>query len=64
MKDVDDKTLLTLALIENLQRDDLTAIDEAAGYRAAGPRIQAYRRRRLLVWSDGIALPSRTCSVC
>jgi ParB family chromosome partitioning protein len=29
---VDDQTLLTLALIENLQRDDLTAIDEAAGY--------------------------------
>ena len=32
VKDVDDQTLLTLALIENLQRNDLTAIDEAAGY--------------------------------
>lgn len=32
VKEVDDKTLLTLALIENLQRDDLTAIDEATGY--------------------------------
>jgi ParB family chromosome partitioning protein len=32
VKEVDDQTLLTLALIENLQRDDLTAIDEAAGY--------------------------------
>jgi len=32
VRDVDDRTLLTLALIENLQRDDLTAIDEAAGY--------------------------------
>ncbi len=28
----DDRTALTLAMIENLQRDDLTPIDEAAGY--------------------------------
>ena len=33
VKDVDDQTLLTLALIENLQRNDLSPIDEAAGYR-------------------------------
>jgi ParB family chromosome partitioning protein len=33
VKDVDDQTLLTLALVENLQRDDLTPIDEARGYR-------------------------------
>jgi ParB family chromosome partitioning protein len=32
VRDVDDPTLLTLALVENLQRDDLTSIDEAAGY--------------------------------
>jgi ParB family transcriptional regulator, chromosome partitioning protein len=32
IKDVDDRTLLTLALIENLQRDDLSPIDEALGY--------------------------------
>jgi ParB family chromosome partitioning protein len=36
VKEVDDQTLLTLALIENLQRDDLTAIDEAAGYQRLG----------------------------
>ncbi|HEY7194824.1 MAG TPA: ParB/RepB/Spo0J family partition protein [Gemmatimonadales bacterium] len=28
----DDRTLLTLALIENLQRDDLSPVDEARGY--------------------------------
>lgn len=33
VKEVDDQTLLTLALIENLQRHDLSPIDEAAGYR-------------------------------
>jgi ParB family chromosome partitioning protein len=32
VREVDDRTLLTLALIENLQRDDLSAIDEAQGY--------------------------------
>ena len=29
---VDDRTVLTLALIENLQRDDLSPVDEARGY--------------------------------
>ncbi|HEV8398964.1 MAG TPA: ParB/RepB/Spo0J family partition protein [Gemmatimonadales bacterium] len=31
-RDADDRTLLTLALIENLQRDDLSPVDEARGY--------------------------------
>src|SRR2546426_2932516 len=31
-RDVDDRTLLTLALIEKLQRDDLSPVDEARGY--------------------------------
>lgn len=31
-RDVDDRTVLTLALIENLQRDDLSPVDEARGY--------------------------------
>jgi len=31
-RDVDDRTALTLALIENLQRDDLSPVDEARGY--------------------------------
>jgi len=29
---VDDRTVLTLALVENLQRDDLSPVDEARGY--------------------------------
>jgi ParB family chromosome partitioning protein len=32
VREVDDKTLLTLALVENLQRDALSPIDEAHGY--------------------------------
>lgn len=32
IKEVDDRTLLTLALIENLQRHDLSPMDEAQGY--------------------------------
>jgi ParB family chromosome partitioning protein len=31
--DVDDRTLLTLALVENLQRTNLNAVEEARGYR-------------------------------
>ena len=33
IKEIDDKTLLTLALIENLQRTDLNPIEEGEGYR-------------------------------
>jgi ParB family chromosome partitioning protein len=40
VKEVDDRTLLTLALIENLQRDDLSPIDEASGYRPLGEEFQ------------------------
>lgn len=32
LKEADDRTLLTLALVENLQRDNLSSIDEALGY--------------------------------
>jgi ParB family chromosome partitioning protein len=32
VKEIDDQTLLTLALVENLQRSDLNPIEEAEGY--------------------------------
>jgi ParB family transcriptional regulator, chromosome partitioning protein len=40
VREVDDRTLLTLALVENLQRHDLTAIDEAAGYQRLGEEFE------------------------
>ncbi|MDQ3138280.1 MAG: ParB/RepB/Spo0J family partition protein [Gemmatimonadota bacterium] len=40
VKEVDDPTLLTLALVENLQRDDLSPIDEAAGYQRLAAEFQ------------------------
>ena len=40
VREVDDQTLLTLALIENLQRDDLSCIDEATGYQRLGEEFK------------------------
>ncbi len=40
VRDVDDQTLLTLALVENLQRNDLSPIDEATGYKRLGEEFQ------------------------
>lgn len=34
IKDTDDQTLMEIALIENLQREDLNAVEEALGYRS------------------------------
>ena len=33
IRDADEKTLMELALVENLQREDLNAVEEAMGYR-------------------------------
>jgi len=40
VKEVDDQTLLTLALVENLQRNDLSPIDEARGYHRLSEEFQ------------------------
>ncbi len=40
IRDVDDRTLLTLALVENLQRASLSAIDEAEGYNRLANEFQ------------------------
>jgi ParB family chromosome partitioning protein len=40
VRDADDQTLLTLALVENLQRNNLTAIDEATGYQRLGDEFK------------------------
>ncbi len=34
VKDVDERTVMEVALIENLQREDLNAVEEALGYKA------------------------------
>ena len=34
LKDADEQTLMEIALIENLQREDLNAVEEALGYRS------------------------------
>ncbi len=33
IKDIDDKSIMELALVENLQREDLNAVEEALGYK-------------------------------
>lgn len=39
VKDVDDRELLEMALVENVQREDLNAIDEAKGYQALSSNL-------------------------
>lgn len=41
VRDADDRTLLTLALVENLQRDDLSPIEQAVSYQRLMDEFQA-----------------------
>lgn len=45
VREVDDKTLLTLALVENLQRADLNPMEEAEGYRRLIQEFGATQRQ-------------------
>ena len=60
IKDLTDRELLGLALIENLQRADLNPIEEAEGY---GRLIltSAIRNKPLPRWLDAIARRLRIC---
>lgn len=40
IKDIDDKKIMELALVENLQREDLSPLEEAKGYKAL---VDAYK---------------------
>lgn len=40
VRDVDDRTLLVLALVENLQRSELSVLEEAEGFRRLGEEFQ------------------------
>jgi ParB family transcriptional regulator, chromosome partitioning protein len=40
VRDVDDRTLLVLALVENLQRAELSTLEEAEGFRRLGEEFQ------------------------
>jgi len=55
IKEIDDRALLTLALIENLQRTDLNPIEEGEGYRQLA---QAFALTQQQI------AESRTCSDC
>lgn len=53
VREVDDRALLTLALVENLQRSDLNPIEEAEGYkRLAGEFALSHSRIAELVGKD------------
>ena len=43
VRDLDDREMLTLALVENLQRFDLNPIEEAEGYARLGARCRGGR---------------------
>src|SRR5712691_6201267 len=70
-RDADDRTLLTLALIENLQRDDLSPVDETSGssrnssWRSRmSPTPWAATVRPSPMRSDSSSFPKLCCRCC
>ena len=63
----DTEAMAAVALVENLQRQDLNPIEEAEGYRAAARRVRRSPRRRSARPSASRAATSPTrcdCSTC
>jgi ParB family chromosome partitioning protein len=60
VREIDDATTAELALIENIQREDLNAIEEAEGYRQLIERL-ATPRTMSASWSASRAATSPTC---
>ena len=47
IRELSDTETMELALIENLQREDLSPIEEALGYKSAYLTSMAFRRKKL-----------------
>ena len=60
VREIDEATTAELALIENIQREDLNAIEEAEGYRQLIQR-HGQRRTRLASWSTSRAATWPIC---
>ena len=61
VKSVPDNSALAIALIENIQREDLNPLEEAFGIERLDRRVRADARRRRRKRSAARAAPSPTC---
>ena len=63
VRDIDDAATAEIALIENIQREDLNAIEEAEGYRQLIDRY-GHTQETSASWSTSRAATSPTCCDC